>query len=155
MGSLGRILTSDYSDLALEIDPETLEPLPGNIEAFEVADAAIGKDFYGKIIRTLHDIGEYQLATVGEKPDKSRKNYYVFYYDWRQDNVITAGKLANFIDQIRKDYDDPDLKVDIVAHSMGGLITRYFVRYGREDVLDGNDFPVKLYGAERVRRIKG
>lgn len=153
IGSLGRILTSDYSDLALQIDPQTLEPLPDNLEAFEVADAAVGKDFYGKIVRTLHDVGEYQLATVGEKPDKTHKNYYVFYYDWREDNVISAAKLADFIDQIRKDYDDPHLKVDIVAHSMGGLITRYYIRYGRVDVLDNNDFPVNMYGGDRVRRV--
>lgn len=153
IGSLWRVLTSDYSDLALEIDPQTLEPLPDNIEAFEVADAAVGQDFYGKIVRTLHDVGEYQLATVGQRVDKTRKNYYVFYYDWRQDNVITARQLADFIDQIREDYADPDLKVDIVAHSMGGLITRYYIRYGREDVLDSNDFPVNMYGGERVRRV--
>jgi len=153
IGSLWRVLTSDYSDLALEVDPQTLEPMPDNIEAFEVADAAVGKDFYGKIVRTLHDVAEYQLATVGKKADKTHKNYYVFYYDWRQDNVITARKLADFIDQIRKDYDDPALKVDIVAHSMGGLITRYYIRYGREDVLDSNDFPVNMYGGERVRRV--
>jgi pimeloyl-ACP methyl ester carboxylesterase len=153
IGSLWRVLTSDYSDLALEIDPQTLEPVPDNIEAFEVADAAVGQDFYGKIVRTLHDVGEYQLATAGQRVDKTRKNYYVFYYDWRQDNVITARQLADFIDQIRMDYGDPDLKVDIVAHSMGGLIARYYIRYGREDVLSGNEFPVNMYGGERVRRV--
>ena len=77
----------------------------------------------------------------------------MFFYDWRQDNVVTASKLADFIDQIRLDYDNPDLKVDIVAHSMGGLISRYYIRYGREDVLDGNDFPVNMYGGHRVRRV--
>ncbi len=153
IGSFSRILTSDYSDLALEIDPQTLEPLQSNLEAYEVADGAIGKDFYGKIIKTLHDVGEYQLTQLGEKIDRSRKHYYVFYYDWRQDNVVTARQLAEFIDQIRLDYGDPDLKVDIVAHSMGGLITRYYIRYGREDVLNGNEFPVNMYGGQRVRRV--
>ena len=51
------------------------------------------------------------------------------------------------------DHDNPDLKVDIVAHSMGGLIARYYIRYGRNDVLDSNEFPVNMYGAERVRRV--
>jgi len=57
------------------------------------------------------------------------------------------------VDQIRKDYGDPELKVDIVAHSMGGLITRYFMRYGRVDVTNDNEFPVNMYGGERVRRV--
>ena len=152
-GSFKRILFSHYSDVALEIDPASLTPKSDNIKAYEVCDNAVGKDFYGKIVRTLGDIGHYKLSEIGQKADKTRKNYYVFFYDWRQDNVITARKLADFIDQIRVDYDDPELKVDIVAHSMGGLITRYYLRYGREDVLDGNEFPVNLYGGERVRRV--
>lgn len=153
VGSLDRILFSNYSDLALEIDPETLEPKPSSIEAFAIADNAIGKDFYGKIIRTLADVGEYKLVNIGEKVDKTQKNYYVFYYDWRQDNTSTALHLADFIDQIRIDYDDPSLKVDIVAHSMGGLLARYYIRYGREDVLNSNDFSVNMYGGQRVRRV--
>ena len=36
---------------------------------------------------------------------------------------------------------------------MGGLIARYYIRYGREDVLDSNDFPVNMYGGKRVRRV--
>ena len=153
VGSLDRILFSNYSDLALEIDPETLEPKPSSIEAFAIADNAIGKDFYGKIVRTLADVGEYKLVHLGEKIDKTQKNYYVFYYDWRQDNASTASRLADFIDQIRIDYDEPSLKVDIVAHSMGGLLARYYIRYGREDVLNSNDFPVNMYGGQRVRRV--
>lgn len=152
-GSLERILFSNYSDVALKINPDTLKPVPSDIEAFEICDTAVGQDFYGKIVRTLADVGEYKLSQVGQKADRTRKNYYVFFYDWRQDNVITARKLADFIDQIRIDYDDPDLKVDIVAHSMGGLIARYYIRYGREDVLDRNDFPVNMYGGKRVRRV--
>ena len=152
-GSYRRILFSNYSDVALEIDPETLEPKPDRLEAYEVCDNAVGQDFYGRIIRILGEVGGYQLTRPGQVPDKTKKNYYVFVYDWRQDNVVTARKLADFIDQIRVDYTDPDLKVDIVAHSMGGLITRYYVRYGREDVLNSNEFPVNMYGGDRVRRI--
>jgi pimeloyl-ACP methyl ester carboxylesterase len=152
-GSIWRIATSHYTEIALDIDPGTLEPRHDSIEAFAVTDNAIGKDFYGKIVKTLADVGNYRLAKIGQKIDRSQKNYYVFYYDWRQDNVRTAARLADFIDQIREDYADPDLKVDIVAHSMGGLITRYYIRYGREDVLGGNEFPVNMYGGDRVRRV--
>ena len=152
-GSVSRIVTSDYADLAYKIDPVTLEPIEDNIEAFEINDSVIGQDFYGNIIKTLADIGHYTLLKPGQQVDKSRKNYYLFYYDWREDNAATAARLADFIDQIRVDYAEPDLKVDIVAHSMGGLITRYYVRYGRQDVLDDNDFPVNMYGGERVRRV--
>ena len=155
LGSLDRILLSEYQELAYDIDPETLEPLPSSVHAYSIADDAIGKDFYGKIISTLESAGGYRRARIGGKIDPGQKNFYVFFYDWRQDNVKTAAELADFIDQIRVDYDNPQLKVDIVAHSMGGLITRYYIRYGKQDVVNDNDFDQKvtMYGGERVRRV--
>ena len=154
-GAVSRLLLHDYSDIAYGINPQTLAPLPNNVVAYEISDGAVGKDFYGKIVRTLSDTGGYKLSKVGEKIDPKHKNYYVFHYDWRQDNVVSAGQLADFIEQIRVDYNDPKLKVDIVAHSMGGLIARYYIRYGKQDVIGDNDFDQKLnmYGAERVRRV--
>ena len=154
-GAVSRLLLHNYADIAYDINPENLEPFPSKAVAYEISDGAAGKDFYGKIVRTLSETGGYKLCKIGEKVNPKRKNYYVFHYDWRQDNVISAGQLADFIEQIRLDYNDPQLKVDIVAHSMGGLITRYYMRYGKQDVIGDNDFDQKLngYGAERVRRV--
>ena len=154
-GPASRLFFHDYADIAVDIDSKTLEPMANTVEAYEISDSAVGKDFYGKIVRTLGDTGGYHLATAGIKVNPKQKNYYVFHYDWRQDNVISARKLAELVDQIRLDYDDPELKVDIVAHSMGGLITRYFIRYGKQDVLNDNEFDSKInmYGGERVRRV--
>lgn len=147
------ILFDEFRHLAFEIDPETLAPKENIYEAYELAGDIIGKDFYGNIIKTLTENGGYKHAELGQKINTRQKNLYTFIYDWRQDNVISAGQLADMVDQIRKDYGDPDLKVDIVAHSMGGLITRYYMRYGRVDVTNDNEFPVNMYGGERVRRV--
>jgi pimeloyl-ACP methyl ester carboxylesterase len=76
----------------------------------------------------------------------------VFSYDWRQDNVESAKKLDELIEQIRVDYGNRKLKVDLIAHNMGGLIARYYLRYGRTDVLDSNDFPINNHGASRVHK---
>lgn len=154
-GGLRRLLLNDYADIAYQINAATLNPLPSKAYASAISDGAVGKDFYGKIVRTLSETGGYQLSKAGEKINPKQKNYYVFHYDWRQDNVISAGQLADLIEQIRLDYGNPNLKVDIVAHSMGGLITRYYLRYGKQDVIGDNDFNQKLnlYGAERVRRV--
>jgi pimeloyl-ACP methyl ester carboxylesterase len=106
-------------------------------------------------VHTLSEIGGYKLSKVGRKVDPKQKHYYVFLYDWRQDNVRSASQLADYIEQIRLDYNNPKLKVDIVAHSMGGLIARYYIRYGKQDVVNDNEFAEKqsMYGSERVRRV--
>lgn len=155
MGSAWRIFTSSYDDLALTIDPETLAVTSDKVEAYAISESAIGQDFYGKIIRTIRDYGGYKLKQIGEPVNPREKNYYVFFYDWRQDNVKTSAELTKFIDQIREDYNDQNLKVDIVTHSMGGLIARYYIRYGAQDVVETNDFDqlITMYGGQRVRRI--
>jgi pimeloyl-ACP methyl ester carboxylesterase len=149
-GSLYNVLFSARS-LGLEIDPKTLEPRADDIEAYDLFRGLLGSDFYGAIIDTLEKQGSYVRGLPGHAADAGTRRYYVFPYDWRQDNVVTARKLDALIDQIRRDYSDPQLKVDVVAHSMGGLIVRYYIQYGATDVLDGNDFPANFAGAEKIR----
>ena len=152
-GPLRRLLFSDYASLELPIDPQTLIPAQSKLSVSGITDKAAGKDFYGRIMDVLEKAGGYELAVPGQAVRGTVKRYYIFTYDWRQDNVRTVRRLDRFIEQIRADYGRPELKVDIVAHSMGGSITRYYVRYGTQDVLDDNDFPVTNYGGERVRRV--
>ncbi len=118
-GSLGSIAFSDYRNLKLEIDPNTLEPLPSTLVTSGIARSAVGVDFYGRILSTLEDVAGYQLSEPGKPAAAGVKRYYVFSYDWRQDNVATVRALDEFIASIQEDYGDPNLKVDIVAHSMG------------------------------------
>ncbi len=147
------ILTSEYRDLALEIDAATLEPRPSPLVADGLTETALGRDYYGQLIRTLENDGGFERGQPGTPVRHRGRRYYIFAYDWRQDNVVAARKLDALIDQIRADYQDPNLKVDIVAHSMGGLIARYYLRYGTADVLDGNEFPVNLHGAARINKL--
>ncbi len=151
-GNIGRLVFSNYAELALEIDPVTLEPMPSALQPSGLTDQVAGKDYYGNIIRVLEKAGGYRLAEPGHPVAGGQREYYVLTYDWRQDNVLTAGKLADLIEQIKKDHADPGLKVDLIAHSMGGLVARYYLRYGREDVLNSNEFPVNYSGARNVRR---
>ena len=152
-GSTRKLLTSDYQDLAFRINPETLEPIDDGLVASGLFDGAVGRDFYRRIVRELREAGGYRLSRPGSKVVQQKARLYVFTYDWRQDNVVTVRKLDELIEQIRRDYDDPYLRVDVIAHSMGGLIVRYYERYGTVDVLGGNAFPVTGLGLEKLRRV--
>ena len=152
-GSTRKLLTSDYEELALRIDPETLEPIDDGLVPSGIFEGAAGKDFYRRIMQELRDAGGYRLAYPGQRADEEKARLYVFTYDWRQDNVRTVQKLDELIEQIRRDYGDPSLRVDVIAHSMGGLVVQYFERYGTVDVLGGNSFPVTGLGIAKLRRI--
>jgi pimeloyl-ACP methyl ester carboxylesterase len=152
-GSTRKLLTSRYLDLAMRIDPEMLEPLDDGIVASGLFDGAVGKDFYGRIVEALREVGGYRLSSPGQPVVEHRARLYFFTYDWRQDNVVTVRRLDALVEQIRQDYGDPALRVDVIAHSMGGLIVRYYERYGTDDVLDRNSFPVTGAGVGKLRRI--
>lgn len=150
-GSPIQALLGNRQGLALNIDPATLEPIDDDVEAYALFDRLLGADFYARLRDTLEQAGGYRLAQPGVAITQPGRRYYVFPYDWRQDNVRSAQKLDALIEQIRRDHRDPALKVDVVAHSMGGLILRYYLRYGARDVLGDNELRIDYAGVAKVR----
>lgn len=55
------------------------------------------------------------------------KNYFEFPYDWRRDIRSAAYRLKDFINE--KLPKDSDTKVIFIAHSMGGLVARYYLEH--------------------------
>lgn len=86
--------------------------------------------------------------------DGYEDTFYVFPYDWRQDNVSNARELIKRISQLKTKLQRPDLKFNIVAHSMGGLIARYAAMYGDADLPPG-DGPIEptWQGAAHISKI--
>jgi pimeloyl-ACP methyl ester carboxylesterase len=86
--------------------------------------------------------------------DGFQDTFYVFPYDWRQDNVSNARELIRRIAQLKAKLQRPDLKFNIVAHSMGGLIARYAAMYGDADLPPGNA-PIQATwaGAAHISKI--
>lgn len=149
---LGKIFSRKTRFLALPIDEKTLQPLPSEIEPYALFDELGGIDFYHRLIDTLEKQGNFRPSHPGELAYDTERRYYILAYDWREDVVKSATRLDELIEKIRRDYRDPNLKVDIVAHSMGGLITRYYSRYGTRDVLDSNKFTPGNYGGSRIHQ---
>jgi len=150
-GSTPHLLAGSKQDLELPFDPQTLQPVDDGLEPSGLFEEVLSADFYGAILRTLRQSGGFVAGQLGVHADPRVRRYYVFAYDWRQDNVTTAKRLDALIEQIRRDYGDPTLRVNVIAHSMGGLVTRYYLRYGTVDALEGDGaFPINMAGAAKV-----
>lgn len=54
------------------------------------------------------------------------KDFFVFPYDWRKDIALTAILLDTKINEIKSQTGST--KVDIIAHSMGGLVARNYIQ---------------------------
>lgn len=149
-----RLLFGNYRELELPIDAATLEPDVGSAEAYAVFREGLGRDFYGQVIDTLHGVGGYQRCRKGQPPqDGASCSLYTYVYDFRLDNVRAARGLAELIQQVRADHGDPRLKVDILAHSNGGMVARYFVRHGTRDLPPEGAIEPTYEGAAAIRRL--
>jgi pimeloyl-ACP methyl ester carboxylesterase len=86
--------------------------------------------------------------------DGYQDTFYVFAYDWRQDNVANARALVRRVERLKSKLQRPDLKFNVVAHSMGGLIARYAAMYGDVDLPEG-DGPIQptWIGAAHISKI--
>jgi len=76
-------------------------------------------DGYSKVSR-------YILDTFGVV---AQENFFQFPYDWRRDNRIAArqlkAKTGRWLHAWRRE--NPEAKLVLVGHSMGGLVARYFL----------------------------
>lgn len=86
--------------------------------------------------------------------DGDRDTFYVFAYDWRRDNVANARELVQRMQLLKQRMQRPELKFNIVAHSMGGLIARYAAMYGDTD-LPPDDVAIRptWQGATHISKI--
>ena len=78
----------------------------------------------GEILSWIPIIPFYRAAVYGPWLDAARglgRPFFPFAYDWRRDNRETAARFESFLEQVRRSTGAA--RVEVVAHSMGGLIT--------------------------------
>lgn len=129
LGSLGDLALAGVDDP----DPQA-EVLDDGIRATRLIDDV-------HIVPGLHKIDGYtglrhlltrQFQVVEGHLDRDHAaNYFEFPYDWRRDNRVSARRLQQLIG-IRlprwRDFSgNPAAKTILIAHSMGGLISRYYL----------------------------
>ncbi len=111
-------------------------------------------EFYASLMTSLEQAGGYKHGSWDEPAaDGDRDTFYVFAYDWRRDIVENAQNLTRKINALKQKLKQPDLKFDVVAHSMGGLIVRYAAMYGEQDVLSENHPTPNWIGAQNFSRL--
>ena len=152
-GRSARLLLSNYRSLEVGIDEDTLEPVTAGIKPYQVFEQGLGRDFYGQALHTLESAGGFVRRNPGDPVEPGQRNYYVYLYDWRLDNAAAVRGLHDLIEQIRVDHGAPGLRVDIMAHSNGGLLARYYARYGTTDHLDTGVAEPTCAGASSIRRL--
>jgi pimeloyl-ACP methyl ester carboxylesterase len=77
--------------------------------------------------------------------------HHVFTYDWRRDLVESARRLGAVLDALAEARGEPAARFNVVGHSMGGLVARYYLRFGGAEPVEGA--PVTWAGARRIRSL--
>src|SRR5712692_3032633 len=92
------------------------------------------------------------LESAGFQPAKKTGGrglvHHVFAFDWRRDLVEAVRRLDETLEALADARGDHDIRFNIVGHSMGGLIARYYLRYGTVEPQAG--MPVTWAGARRI-----
>ncbi len=122
---------------------------------------------YAQLVNAL-GAGGFREEQLGETNstlyEDNKYTAFQFDYDWRLSNAENAKRLFSFVqdvrDRVAEDYEGKfgveksEVNVDIVAHSMGGLLTRYMLRYGDQGLPNDGSAPILDWsgtlGVERV-----
>ena len=70
----------------------------------------------------------YRLGDL-EHP-RSTDDFFLFSYDWRQDNVASAARLADQLETLRRVRGQETMRINLICQSNGAHICRYFTKYG-------------------------
>ena len=110
---------------------------------------------YHEMLVALKNYGGYKEGDWNNPgADGDRDTFYVFPYDWRRDNVESARDLVERLETLKRKLNRPDLRFNILAHSMGGLVARYAAMYGDADLLpEGRQPKPSWSGAAHINRI--
>ncbi len=108
----------------------------GVLEGVSLIPGLYTVDVYGKFLNELRDYAE-----------NTNQELVPFPYDWRQDLSSSSKLLAQKIDEL---HARGIMRIQIVAHSMGCLITTYYLAYGTQDPIGAKP---DWAGAAQVQKV--
>jgi pimeloyl-ACP methyl ester carboxylesterase len=128
---------TDHSILTLDPNKSQMNVIPNDaidsvgIPPFE------SEIIYEPLLNFLTTTGGYHEYVVNGDPTRRTKNgcdlsqkgnnpdLFVFAYDWRFSNAENVAQLKDYVGCIQRFY--PGTKVDVLTHSMGGLLARRYI----------------------------
>lgn len=116
------VVGSDSRMLVLREDGKNPLDISVQINATDILQS-FPANYYGGMIEFL-----------GTKNYTLDKDLFLFPYDWRKDNTEHLRKLDNLVNQVLKSTDSK--KVMLIAHSMGGLISKAYISTTGETKVD-------------------
>jgi len=151
-GILGSELYRDY-DFRTKIWPPFLDEFPFGVEELSLTNDGLENpifpmrvggivreagtdDYYGSLIEQLKSAGYVEGSDL-----------FIFSYDWRLNNMSNVLALKQRIDAIGAE------RVDVVAHSMGGLIAKLYMRVWPNTVRTFVDIATPHFGAPAALRM--
>ncbi len=155
-----------FSALALRTDAEAMDHLgdprfPADGTSAMEFPATLDRELRESDVRGLQGLIDHLVRDEGyvrgdsdqprdkdypENPPDVRRDrtrlasLFVLYYDWRRDLPESACVVAERIARIRAATGAP--RVLLVGHSLGGVVARYYLRYGGRDVMRDRDCPL-------------
>lgn len=120
--SIGRMAIPGPDDYLDEIKLNSDSSEITDINSTEIIESVLSFNQYGALIQKFKDNG-YELG----------RDLLIMPYDWRLDIEISSMELDSIVDTAI--VNSPTGKVNIVAHSMGGLLTKdYLIRNGESRI---------------------
>ena len=154
---------------------EPLRELSNNTRASFLLDSVsirlIGLEFsmyaygYGPLVERIKEAGYVQEGSKEHLEDRRCPTLFVFFYDWRRSIAENAVELGKFIRakqamlsgeyRVRYGAAPDPVRFDLMGHSMGGLVARYYMRYGETPLPEeGAPDPVITWaGAKNVGKL--
>lgn len=123
-----RVWPGTFGELGENHDMAQL--LKPDLRVGDILRRVLGFKAYKALIDALEDWG---FSERGRPP-----TLYTCPYDWRKDAALAADTLAALIERIVNAHGRA-VEIDLLGHSMGGLISRYYLESGRYRGRAGHD----------------
>ena len=124
--------------------------------------ASIDLAIYSTIVSSLEKAGYIRyknLVTNNLGKSQQTPPLFEFAYDWRMSNADSARELNKFVEKKSNELKARkssygDQKFNIVCHSMGCLVARYYLRYGGQGLGTSTTHPkLDWRGSQKIENI--